>query len=156
MAGREALAVIRAAGQPSQKLARPYLEVLDSGGRRTSDVLGRRVSDTMTERGCDISATSCLLGKSGAVTMPGTQPASPATLVPDMKSVAAIVTEYRKWSHADVILRNLLDGYPDGKRPGMLDVKGRAKWDAWNSKKGQTREQAMEAYVVLVDRLLAR
>ena len=34
------------------------------------------------------------------------------------KKVAAIVTEYRKWSHADVILRNLLDGYPDGKRPG--------------------------------------
>jgi hypothetical protein len=35
------------------------------------------------------------------------------------KKVAAVVTEYRKWSHADVILRNLLDGYPDGKRPGM-------------------------------------
>jgi hypothetical protein len=35
------------------------------------------------------------------------------------KKVAAIVTEYRKWSHADVILRNLLDGYPDGKRPGL-------------------------------------
>ena len=26
------------------------------------------------------------------------------------KKVAAITTEYRKWSHADVILRNLLDG----------------------------------------------
>jgi len=36
-----------------------------------------------------------------------------------VKKIAAIVTEYRKWSHADVILRNLLDGYPDGKRPGM-------------------------------------
>lgn len=36
------------------------------------------------------------------------------------KKVAAIVTEYRKWSHADVILRNLLDGYPDGKtRPNL-------------------------------------
>jgi hypothetical protein len=36
------------------------------------------------------------------------------------KKVAAVVTEYRKWSHADVILRNLLDGYPDGKtRPEM-------------------------------------
>ena len=32
------------------------------------------------------------------------------------KKVAAVVTEYRKWSHADVILRNLLDGYPDGKQ----------------------------------------
>jgi hypothetical protein len=37
------------------------------------------------------------------------------------KKVAAVVTEYRKWSHADVILRNLLDGYPpDGKaRPNL-------------------------------------
>jgi hypothetical protein len=35
------------------------------------------------------------------------------------KKVAAVVTEYRKWSHADVILRNLLDGYPDGGRPGL-------------------------------------
>lgn len=35
------------------------------------------------------------------------------------KKVAAIVTEYRRWSHADVILRNLLDGYPDGKKPGL-------------------------------------
>jgi hypothetical protein len=35
------------------------------------------------------------------------------------KRIAAIVTEYRRWSHADVILRNLLDGYPDGGRPGM-------------------------------------
>jgi hypothetical protein len=35
------------------------------------------------------------------------------------KKVAAVVTEYRKWSHADVILRNLLGGYPDGKRPNM-------------------------------------
>jgi hypothetical protein len=35
------------------------------------------------------------------------------------KKVAAVVTEYRKWSHADVILRNLLDGYPEGKRPDL-------------------------------------
>jgi hypothetical protein len=36
------------------------------------------------------------------------------------KKVAAVVTEYRRWSHADVILRNLLDGYPDGKgRPNL-------------------------------------
>jgi hypothetical protein len=35
------------------------------------------------------------------------------------RKVAAIVTEYRKWSHADVILRNLLDGYPNGTRPEL-------------------------------------
>jgi hypothetical protein len=35
------------------------------------------------------------------------------------KKIAAITTEYRKWSHADVILRNLLDGYPDGTKPNL-------------------------------------
>ena len=45
-------------------------------------------------------------------------------------------------------------GDVDGKRPGMLDIKGRAKWDAWAGKKGLTRAQAMEAYVGLVDTLM--
>ena len=36
-----------------------------------------------------------------------------------VKKVAAVVTEYRKWSHADVILRNLLNGYPDGTKPNL-------------------------------------
>src|SRR5262245_26456064 len=38
------------------------------------------------------------------------------------KKVAAVVTEYRHWSHADVILRNLLDGYPAGKKPDLALV----------------------------------
>ncbi len=35
------------------------------------------------------------------------------------KKVAAVVTVYRKWSHADVILRHLLNGYPDGTKPDL-------------------------------------
>uniref|UniRef100_H3DP04 Diazepam binding inhibitor, acyl-CoA binding protein n=1 Tax=Tetraodon nigroviridis TaxID=99883 RepID=H3DP04_TETNG len=38
-------------------------------------------------------------------------------------------------------------------RPGMLDFKGRAKWDAWNTKKGVSKEEAMTAYVDLVEKL---
>ncbi|MPC45647.1 acyl-CoA-binding protein-like [Portunus trituberculatus] len=40
-------------------------------------------------------------------------------------------------------------------RPGMLDFKGKAKWDAWNSRKGMTKEAAMEAYVAKADQLVA-
>jgi diazepam-binding inhibitor (GABA receptor modulator, acyl-CoA-binding protein) len=40
-----------------------------------------------------------------------------------------------------------------GKRPGMLDLKGRAKYDAWEARKGMTKDRAMEAYVALVDSL---
>jgi acyl-CoA-binding protein len=41
-----------------------------------------------------------------------------------------------------------------GKRPGMLDFKGRAKYDAWATRKGMSKDQAMDAYVETVERLL--
>jgi acyl-CoA-binding protein len=44
-------------------------------------------------------------------------------------------------------------GDVEGKRPGMLDLKGRAKFDAWTTRKGITRTAAMEQYVALVNRL---
>src|SRR2546422_887469 len=31
--------------------------------------------------------------------------------MPDPKRIAAVVTEYRRWSHADVILGKILEGY---------------------------------------------
>ncbi|MBX3159480.1 MAG: acyl-CoA-binding protein [Deltaproteobacteria bacterium] len=37
-----------------------------------------------------------------------------------------------------------------GSRPGMLDVKGRAKYDAWAKQKGTSQDAAMEAYIALV------
>jgi acyl-CoA-binding protein len=47
-------------------------------------------------------------------------------------------------------------GDVEGKRPGMLDIKGRAKYDAWAGKKGMSANEAMAAYVALVNRLLER
>lgn len=40
-------------------------------------------------------------------------------------------------------------------RPGMLDLKGKAKWDAWNGKKGLSKDDAMTAYVAKVQELMA-
>lgn len=45
------------------------------------------------------------------------------------------------------------EGDVSGSRPGMLDVKGRAKFDAWAGKKGTAKDKAMESYVALVNRL---
>jgi len=45
-------------------------------------------------------------------------------------------------------------GDVQGERPGMLDFKGRAKWDAWAIRRGMATESAMEAYVALVERLV--
>jgi diazepam-binding inhibitor (GABA receptor modulator, acyl-CoA-binding protein) len=47
-------------------------------------------------------------------------------------------------------------GDVQGSRPGMMDFKGRAKYDAWAGQKGLTKDQAMEKYVALVDQLMAR
>jgi diazepam-binding inhibitor (GABA receptor modulating acyl-CoA-binding protein) len=44
-------------------------------------------------------------------------------------------------------------GDATGSRPGMMDFKGRAKFDAWAGKKGVAKEDAMTKYVALVDRL---
>jgi acyl-CoA-binding protein len=46
-------------------------------------------------------------------------------------------------------------GDVSGSRPGMLDLKGRAKYDAWAKKKGVGKDDAMTKYVALVDRLTA-
>jgi len=42
------------------------------------------------------------------------------------------------------------------KRPDMLDIRGRAKWDAWTRRKGMTKDDAMRAYVDLVAKLVAQ
>jgi acyl-CoA-binding protein len=52
------------------------------------------------------------------------------------------------------LFKQATEGDVQGKRPGMLDLKGRAKYDAWAGRKGVGREAAMQQYVALVDRLL--
>ncbi len=44
-------------------------------------------------------------------------------------------------------------GDATGSRPGMFDLKGRAKFDAWTGKKGVAKAAAEGQYVALVDRL---
>lgn len=44
-------------------------------------------------------------------------------------------------------------GDVEGARPGMLDIRGRAKWDAWKKVQGMEADEAMEAYIALVDKL---
>lgn len=41
-------------------------------------------------------------------------------------------------------------------KPGMLDLKGKKKWDAWNSRKGMSTEDAMKAYIEIVEKLIAK
>ncbi|KNE61845.1 hypothetical protein AMAG_07121 [Allomyces macrogynus ATCC 38327] len=36
-------------------------------------------------------------------------------------------------------------------RPGMFDLKGKAKWDAWAAKKGLASDEAEAKYIALVE-----
>lgn len=39
-------------------------------------------------------------------------------------------------------------------RPGIFNPKGRAKWDAWNAKKGMDKEVAQKDYIKKVAQLV--
>lgn len=45
-------------------------------------------------------------------------------------------------------------GEVQGDRPGLLDIKGRAKYDAWKKKAGMSMAAAQRMYIDLVEELL--
>ncbi len=51
------------------------------------------------------------------------------------------------------LYKQATDGDVSGKRPGIFDVRGRAKYDAWAAIRGKSSEDARAEYVALVDRL---
>ncbi len=62
---------------------------------------------------------------------------------PDNATLLKLYALYKQATGGDV----------EGKRPGFGDMVGRAKWDAWNAAKGQSGDDAMRAYVELVESL---
>ncbi len=46
-------------------------------------------------------------------------------------------------------------GDVNGDEPGMFDFIAKAKYNAWATKKGLSRDEAMSRYVALVNELLA-
>jgi diazepam-binding inhibitor (GABA receptor modulating acyl-CoA-binding protein) len=65
---------------------------------------------------------------------------------PDSSELLELYALYKQGSTGDV----------SGSRPGMLDFKGRAKYDAWATKKGTARDAAQRAYVELVGKLATK
>jgi carboxylesterase len=47
------------------------------------------------------------------------------------------------------------EGDVSGSRPGVFDLKGRAKYDAWAGRKGLSKNDAMKRYAALVEKLEA-
>src|SRR5262249_45647849 len=84
--------------------------------------------------------------------------------MPEPKKVAAIVTEYRKWSHADVIVGKIIEGYhyDDKDRPNLklvslyVDKEPPGDMSAALAKKyGFRRAETIEAALTLGGKELA-
>ena len=53
------------------------------------------------------------------------------------------------------LYKQATEGDVSGERPGGFDFKGAAKYDAWEKRRGMTKDEAMQAYIDLVDKLAA-
>ena len=62
---------------------------------------------------------------------------------PDNETMLRLYSLYKQGTSGDI----------SGKRPGFTDFVGRAKYDAWAKLKGQPPDEAMQAYIDLVDEL---
>ena len=51
------------------------------------------------------------------------------------------------------LYKQATSGDASGKRPGMFDMVGRAKYDAWAKMKGTSSDDAMQQYVDLINSL---
>jgi len=51
------------------------------------------------------------------------------------------------------LYKQATSGDVTGDRPGAFDFKGGAKYDAWEQRRGMSRDEARQAYIALVDRL---
>jgi len=65
---------------------------------------------------------------------------------PDNATMLQLYAFYKQATMGDVA----------GKRPGAMDVVGRANHDAWEKLKGTPKEEAMQSYIDLVERLNLR
>ena len=54
------------------------------------------------------------------------------------------------------LFKQATSGDVSGKKPGRFDLKGRAKYGAWESLAGTSAEDARAKYVALVNGLLGR
>ncbi len=77
----------------------------------------------------------------------------------DFEQAAKDVTELPEKPNNDTLLKlyslykQSKDGDVSGKRPGMMDLAGRKKYDSWAKLKGTNSEDAMQQYVDLVNEL---
>lgn len=54
------------------------------------------------------------------------------------------------------LFKQATSGDVSGKKPGMLDMVGRAKYGAWEKHKGMSQDDAMQAYLEVYESIKAK
>ena len=60
------------------------------------------------------------------------------------------------WSLLYSVCSEATTGDNSTSKPGMFDLKGKYKWEAWESNKGKSTSDAQQEYIALVDQLKAK
>lgn len=66
--------------------------------------------------------------------------------MPDNDTLLELYSYYKQATEGDVA----------GSKPGAFDFKARAKYDAWENRKGMSRDVAMKGYIKLVNHLKSK
>lgn len=80
-------------------------------------------------------------------------------LLDDFNIAVSKSKDLTKWPSNEELLdlyalfKQATEGDANGERPGGFDFKAIAKFDAWSTKKGFSKDQAMTDYVSLVKKL---
>merc|ERR1712088_416325 len=77
-----------------------------------------------------------------------------ANAAEEVKSLTSLTNEQKLEVYG--LYKQATVGDCNTDKPGMLDVKGKAKWEAWNGKKGLDKQAAEAAYVALCGELKAK
>ncbi|KAK4698886.1 hypothetical protein P7C70_g7383, partial [Phenoliferia sp. Uapishka_3] len=101
------------------------------------------------------SASSYTTSRAGRVALPyGTDPAwidarfeRAVDIIQSLPRNGPIQTNYDDKLLLYSVYKQATEGDVKTSRPGMLDILGRAKWDAWNKKKGVSEDDAKRHYV---------
>ncbi len=79
----------------------------------------------------------------------------------NFKEAAKAVTGLNQLPNSDILLelyslyKQGSEGDVSGGRPGMVNFKGRAKFDSWKKLAGMDKEEAKSKYIELVESLVA-
>ncbi|GAA5926191.1 hypothetical protein JCM3775_005229 [Rhodotorula graminis] len=75
-------------------------------------------------------------------------------IIQSLPKSGPIQTSYDQKLELYAVYKQATEGDIRGSRPGLLDILGRAKWDAWNKRKGMSQLEAERLYVDALIKIL--